>query len=457
MLLYEAILEGKKDEIRRLLASGADVNEIDIYGFTPLIEAAIMNHVDIAAWLIERGADVNKKDLTGGSALHWAVDNNSLPMCELLLKVKADPNAYTRYGQPILALPILRRAEAIKTVLCRHGGSLAFAQDYINTKLIGHRFELVGKVDIVTPKNVFIEIDFEGFIPEFTISVIQDSLTRFKNNFSAKSLQEHFDALQGVINAFSVAMRLLRYQHHLSKAKQAESKITELMSQPCVLFPVGYAGHAISFAKHNWFLAKCDRGENSLRHPSVEIFRMTRKERYNLNFVHRLLYQRQSLEYVTDGIMQDLGLETITDLPLPSQLTGNCSWANTEAAVPTLLLLQWLDKTHDQISKNLSAYKEQALSIYTQWLEWDRNFALHQCVTSFYESNPARKASKAAVLAAVLFQTCHYAAPEDIDRANKILKVLAVPEYGHVLKSYLEVYGNTKAGQNLRELIDLYK
>ena len=114
MSITEEILKQNKEKVFSLIESGQPVNEIDIHGFTPLIEAAIVNEFDIAKKLIEYGADVKMPDLTGGTALHWAVENNNLPLCQLLLNEGADPNAYSRSGQPILAQPLLRRQQNLK-------------------------------------------------------------------------------------------------------------------------------------------------------------------------------------------------------------------------------------------------------------------------------------------------------------------------------------------------------
>ncbi|HVV67907.1 MAG TPA: Dot/Icm T4SS effector AnkH/LegA3 [Gammaproteobacteria bacterium] len=455
MTLTNEILNNHINEVRSLLAAGADVNALDIYGFTPLIEAAIANNTEIAALLIKQGADVRKKDLTGGTALHWAVENNNLPLCRLLLDNKADPNAYNKSAQPVLLQALLRNQQDLKELLYRYGADLKFAQDYINAKLIGHRFELSGRVDIVDNKNTFIELDFEGFVLEFTISVIQDSLLQFKNNFSARNLRSHFAELQNMIEAFAIAGELIKYQQHLVNIAQLGHRIETISERQLLLLPVGYEGHAITFIKCGHFFAKCDRGAYSLHHPAVAIYQIGNPYAFNAEFVKHLLYKKQNRRFVSEGIFKVLGLELVTTLPLRSQLSGNCSWANVEAAVPTMLLMQWLQMGIPR-AVDLQHYQEATLAIYKQWLEWDKDWALHQCVESFYDASPARKASKVAILAAVLFQTCRYTQTKDIDRANKILAVLATKDYRYVLDSYLAVYKDTAAGRNLLELVDLY-
>src|SRR5262249_24160885 len=158
--------------------------------------------------------------------------------------------------QPVLVQPLLRHQQNLKELLYRHGADLKFAQDYINTKLIGHRFELVGRVDIVDHNNTFIELDFEGFILEFTLGVIQDSLLQFKNNFAARNLRSHFIELQTVIETFAIASELIKYQQHLVNIDSQSQRIATIAQRELLLLPVGFEGHAITFMKCGNLFAK---------------------------------------------------------------------------------------------------------------------------------------------------------------------------------------------------------
>ena len=143
-----------------LLDAGADINERDANGITPLIIAITNNHPDVARFLIERGADINAVDWYGRTPL-WAavetrnmdVDNGTfdnsidraplLELIQVLLDRGADPNARTKEVPPIRrrflritgiagvgglhrpdAVPRPRRSPATSTVmklLLKHG------------------------------------------------------------------------------------------------------------------------------------------------------------------------------------------------------------------------------------------------------------------------------------------------------------------------------------------------
>jgi len=162
------------------------------------------------------------------------------------------------------------------------------------------------------------------------------------------------------------------------------------------------------------------------------------------------LYKRQSRRYFHHVINQQLGLMPVAQLPISSQIAGNCSWANIQAVVPVAYALQ--DMTSSE-----TLLKSESLALYEQWVDWDKDRALDECVQRFYLANPLRKASYAAMLAAVLFQTCDSGNSHHLVRAEKILPILTLPDYYYILQSYLEIYcikQLTRKGNNLLKLLD---
>lgn len=460
MSLANAIIYNHKDVVETLLKKKVDVNETDEYGYTPIIEAAIADHTDIAELLLKNGAKVNATDVVGSTALHWAVENYNLALCKLLLNHGADPNAYTKYGQPILVKPLLRHQQDLKELLYQHGADLKFAQDYINTKLIAHRFELIGRADIIDSAGKFIEIDLEGFVLEFTLNIVLDSLIYFKNNFAARNLREHFNIMQRIIDAFATAAELIKYQQYLVKIDQHQERINNLIAEnDLLLLPMGCQGHAITFIKYGNLWAKCDRGENSQREPTVQISKINNLKALNSEFIKTLLYKKHHRDFVNHTIAEILELEPIASLPIKPQITGNCSWANIEAAVPTVFFMLLIrNKNKIEVNK-ISEYTTFAMSIFKQWREWDKDRALHDCIENFYSADTARKAAIATILASLLFQTCNYNRNEDLARINKILNVFAnAKEYKYILQSYLKIYTKefkTEAGNNFLQILDI--
>jgi hypothetical protein len=457
--LSDAIIYGTNELVAQAVSAGATLDEIDNYGYTPIVQCAIVNSVEKAKILLDAGAKVDFDDLTGRTALHWAADNGNVELCKLLLSRGASPNAYSRAGQSALVMPLLRRNEPIKKLLYENGASLTFAQDFINGKLLGHRFELEGRVDVIDNEGAFIEIEFEGFYLEFTLALVVESIMQFKNNFSAKHLRAYFDQFNIIIDALYAASRIIKYQHYMVDVKQYQDEIDRLIDRSPLVIPVVYSGHAICFITFGDFLIRCDRGAYGRDHGTVIIFKMGHPERFNKDFIRNLLYTRQDKHTIDEGLPQHLGLRVVGTLPLSEQISGNCTWANVEAVMPTLLFLLLLQSQRDAATIDMHKAQEEALAIYEEWLAFDKDRALTFCMQNFYQVNPARKATKAAIVAAVLFQDYDYENPADRERADKMMPILIDPNYVYILKVYVEVFQYDRDNplfQNLLKFIDYF-
>lgn len=452
MTIANDIISCRMPDFDHYLQLGGSLDDIDEYGFTPLIECAITRQVNIAEQLIQRGAQVNVADVTGRTPLHWAVDNHDLELARLLLKNGADANAYTTSGLAVLVYPVLRGHDNLKHLLYQYGAKLDFALDFIHAKLLGHRYELTGDVDIINANNEFIELDYEGFILEFTVAVVTDSLRRFTSSYSTRHLRPHFPFLHGLIDAFEVSAKLLQLQHHPFFKPEHLEQLRQLIKAPLLILPAASRGHAMCFMRYHQWWAKIDRGINSLQEGSVNIYRITRPEVFDINFLQEFLYKKQNRQYFHQIINQQLGLLPIAQIPLSSQISGNCSWANIQAAIPVGYVLQELT-TIDSGSFS----SDTAIEVYNDWVEWDKDRALDECLHRFYLADTVRKASFASMLAAVLFQACDHGNAHHVERAEKILTVLTLPAYYYILKSYLDIFcikRLTRKGNNLLKLLD---
>jgi len=450
MTIAQDIIQGRMPDFEYYLRQGELLDDIDEYGFTPLIEAAIARQAGIADALIARGVDVDKPDVTGRTALHWAVDNDDVEFTKGLLAAGANPNAYTRAGLSVLVYPVLRAQHEIKHLLYQYGGKLDFALDFIAAKLIGHRFELTGDADVFNGRDGFIEVSYEGFILEFTVAVLRDSLMRFTSSYSTRHLRRQFPLLYTVMDGLDVAEELLLLQRQPELKDEHRARITKLIQAPLLILPAASRGHALCFVRYGEWWAKIDRGENSKKEGTVNIYRMKHPEALTLEFILAFLYKRQPRHYFHQVINKQLGLEQVLNLPLTAQITGNCSWANMQGLVPVAYAMQQLGVRHP--------FSEvEAMEMYHTWVAWDKDRAIDECVQRFYLADTARRASLAAILGVVLFQTCDASLPHHLARAEKILKILVIPDYKYILDSYLDSYcvkGLTKKGNNLLKILD---
>lgn len=457
MSLSTAIIHGTLADVNQLLRQDEEINVIDEYGYTPLIQTAICQTLDKAQALIQAGADVNFPDLTGRTALHWAVDNADIPLCKLLLENKANPNAYTIAGQPVLVTSLLRGQRSLNELLYQYKADLPFAQDFINAKVLGHRYELLGRVDIVDNTGALIEIDYEGFYLEFTLAIILNSLVRFKNNFGARHLRKWFNILKKVIQSFKAAAELIKYQNYTIDIKNHAAKINRLLNTTPLIVPVACEGHAITLIQYGKLLVRCDRGEYGRENGTVIIYRMNNPEAWTEEFIKAIIYTYQPREFIDNGIIEYLGLTPLMTLPLSPQVTGNCSWANVEAAVPATMFLLMLAENKTNLQSTWEDCQKGALYFYEEWHAWDKATALHDCIESLNGASKARQATKATLLASILFQYCNYDDVKDLDKAEKIIDVLKRPQFHYILRNYIEVFckdTRIPEGRNFANILD---
>ena len=94
--LSSAVKDGSLETVNELIAEGADVNQVNTNGVTPLWIASDIGHVEVAKALLGAGADVNKaKTRTGSTPLYLASQNGHVEVVEALIKAGANVNQET--------------------------------------------------------------------------------------------------------------------------------------------------------------------------------------------------------------------------------------------------------------------------------------------------------------------------------------------------------------------------
>lgn len=111
MNLIDAIRVGDIKAIKTQLAAGANVNQTDIWGITPLMNASRRNNAKIVKVLLSAGADVNQTDKEGRTALIWAsyksmggYENDKIKTIRALLRAGADLSIEGQCGETALSV-----------------------------------------------------------------------------------------------------------------------------------------------------------------------------------------------------------------------------------------------------------------------------------------------------------------------------------------------------------------
>jgi hypothetical protein len=452
--LADLIIAKQHEQVKQALRQGADVNEFDQYGFTPLIEAGITNDLEMTKILLQAGADPNLQDLTGGTVLHWAVENNNLELCSLLLENGASANQYSRSSEPPLVKAILRRQRPLQQLLLKYQANKELANDFIFTKLLAHRYELRGHVDIVDDAGEFTEVNLEGFFLESTLGLVMNSLHAYINNYAAKQLTPYFDDLKTIAEALDRASQLQCYLQYQKDRQPHQQEIKRILMQPLLILPIGCAGHATTILiKDNW-LALCDRRKEDSHMQGIVIYKIENMSMLSSSMLYDLVFTKKDADFFNKDLVPTLKLRLVKRIMIEPQMTGNCSWANVEASIPAALFL--LREAPFADTPRIIDYQHPLVQIFRHWREWDKKRALHFMLHDFPRLSQAQRASRAALLSALVFQRCHHSHPEDLRTAKRIIRLLKEYNVDHCLQTYLTTYykqNNTESGKQFYELL----
>ena len=111
--LFIASWYGRTKVVEKLLEAGADVNQATNNGMTPLIIASWKGHTEVVEKLLEAGADVNQADNHGWTPLYNASRFGRKEVAEILLRGGADPSVRTN-------APLLEKHLRLPVYTMRH-------------------------------------------------------------------------------------------------------------------------------------------------------------------------------------------------------------------------------------------------------------------------------------------------------------------------------------------------
>ena len=94
----KAASRGDTASLLELLEDGADVNELDADGRTPVLLATRGNHVETVRALVEAGADVDIRDNRLDNPFLYAGAEGLLDIVRLMIDAGADPALTNRFG-----------------------------------------------------------------------------------------------------------------------------------------------------------------------------------------------------------------------------------------------------------------------------------------------------------------------------------------------------------------------
>lgn len=103
------------DDVKRFLATGANVNAVNKDDGTALMHASAKGHTDIVDFLLNEGAEINARDKSGATALIYG--SRHAPVVNLLLNKGADVNAVDKKGLSALTYAIVEGHSSVVELL----------------------------------------------------------------------------------------------------------------------------------------------------------------------------------------------------------------------------------------------------------------------------------------------------------------------------------------------------
>ncbi len=99
--LHDAASNGAIPWMEEVLADGEDieVKTNEVFGFTPLMMAAMAGQIDAIRYLMSRGANVHAQDHFGNTALMLALHSKQVDTAYFLIEEGVDPRAVNTKGK----------------------------------------------------------------------------------------------------------------------------------------------------------------------------------------------------------------------------------------------------------------------------------------------------------------------------------------------------------------------
>lgn len=121
--VFSVARNGSVEEMKMLFEKNANsVNEVENYGFSPLILATYRGNFEVAKYLITIVKDINYQS-PEGTALMAAVMRNNSELIQLLIDKKANLDATSKTGVTALMLATQFKNIEIITLLLKHNAN----------------------------------------------------------------------------------------------------------------------------------------------------------------------------------------------------------------------------------------------------------------------------------------------------------------------------------------------
>ena len=133
--IYGAARRGHSEIVKLLIVAGANVHLCNNKGRPPILGAAISGHIECVNLLIEAGVDVNLCDDSGRSLIYRAAINGHIECVNLLIEAGADVNLCDDDGCSPIYMAVLWKRNECLFLLWYSGGDIHIKNNHDQTAL----------------------------------------------------------------------------------------------------------------------------------------------------------------------------------------------------------------------------------------------------------------------------------------------------------------------------------
>jgi hypothetical protein len=130
--IIQLIAEGTPEQIQSMISGGANINEQNALGWTPLHAAVNFGKAEIVNILLANNANLNIQDSAGKTPLYMAVESGQKEMVQLLISKRPELNITANNGQNALSLAQTVGLSSIASALQQNGAAMPAPQNVLN-------------------------------------------------------------------------------------------------------------------------------------------------------------------------------------------------------------------------------------------------------------------------------------------------------------------------------------
>ncbi len=130
--IQQAAYHGNLNTIKEMIQAGADLNQPDKNGWTPLMHASSRGHLDIVRYMVEKGANLKYRTKTGLTSLMAAAAGGKMDVADYLIIKGCDIKAKTTFNMSAFSYAAYNNHPQVVCFMLTFLGTKAEKKQYLN-------------------------------------------------------------------------------------------------------------------------------------------------------------------------------------------------------------------------------------------------------------------------------------------------------------------------------------